>query len=347
MQSRTAFVLLVLNLFTSLGFAKRTDDVVVMKNGDRMTGEIQKLEQGKLYFKANYMLDTVQLDWSLVERLESKDLFNVSLTDGRIYTGLIERKPPTGESVEDFAILRDTSVITARRKDVVVVTPVEDNFWKQLTGSVDYGFSFTSGSQATQSSLSTEIAYRAERWSFQASGTSVFNAQSGSPNSGRNTLNLFYAKNLTARWFAGVVVDLLNSQQQDLSLRTLAGGGLGRVVVRTDRTTFGMLLGLDYSREHYSPQTGRNPQANNAEALLQFRYTMNRFKKTQIIAQASGYPSLTAIGRIRSGAESALKFEIFRNLYWKFSLYENFDSRPPVHAPRNDFGTSTSLGWTF
>jgi hypothetical protein len=40
-------------------------------------------------------------------------------------------------------------------------------------------------------------------------------------------------------------------------------------------------------------------------------------------------------------------FEIFRNFFWKFSLYENFDSRPPVQTPRNDFGVSTSLGWKF
>jgi hypothetical protein len=36
-----------------------------------------------------------------------------------------------------------------------------------------------------------------------------------------------------------------------------------------------------------------------------------------------------------------------RQLFWDFGLYENFDSRPPVNAPRNDVGVTTALGWKF
>jgi len=35
--------------------------------------------------------------------------------------------------------------------------------------------------------------------------------------------------------------------------------------------------------------------------------------------------------------------EIVHNLFWKLSVYENFDSRPP----KNDFGVTTSFGWKF
>src|SRR5580704_4336717 len=70
--------------------AKSTSDVVVMKNGDKFTGEIKKLENGVLYFKADYMVDPVQLDWARVERLESKDHFDVLLSSGRRVAGTIE-----------------------------------------------------------------------------------------------------------------------------------------------------------------------------------------------------------------------------------------------------------------
>src|SRR5688572_27122631 len=52
--------------------AKRKDDVVVMKNGDRLTGEIKRLEEGKLIFSASYIASDVVLDWTNVERLESR-----------------------------------------------------------------------------------------------------------------------------------------------------------------------------------------------------------------------------------------------------------------------------------
>lgn len=346
-----AKVLSVLAAMALLGppalLAKRKDDVIVMKNGDRLTGEIKKLENGQLYFKADYMLNTIQLNWALVDRLESKDLYNISLTDGRIYTGAIEKTEHPGAEPSEFSILLAEAAIPVPRKQVVSVSPVENGFWKQLTGSIDYGFSYTGGSQATQSSLSAEVAYRAEKWQAEANGSSVFNAQSGSANSGRNTLDLFYAKNLTERWFAGAVVDLLNSQQQDLTLRTLSGLGIGRMLVRTDRTALNLLMGADYTRERYAPESGLNPRVNNAEALFQVRYTMYRFAKTQLSVQGYGYPSLTTLGRFRSGVQSAFKLDLFRNFYWKLSLYENFDSHPPVQANKNDFGTSTSMGWTF
>src|SRR3954469_13538544 len=41
-------------------------------------------------------------------------------------------------------------------------------------------------------------------------------------------------------------------------------------------------------------------------------------------------------GRIRMGFHHSLEIGLFRNFKWKFSLNENFDSRPPVHAPKND-----------
>src|SRR4029077_2409260 len=83
-----AAALLTLGLASPL-FAKRKDDVVVMKNGDRFTGEIKGLQQGELIFKSSYMKDSVRLDWRDVERLESKDKFIVELSNGKRLTGVI------------------------------------------------------------------------------------------------------------------------------------------------------------------------------------------------------------------------------------------------------------------
>jgi hypothetical protein len=73
-------------------FGKRKDDVVVMKNGDKLTGEIKSLQYGELVFKAGYMKDSVHLDWEDVETLQSQDTFIVALTDGERVTGFISRE---------------------------------------------------------------------------------------------------------------------------------------------------------------------------------------------------------------------------------------------------------------
>ncbi len=336
---------LVLFILVPTVFAKRKDDVIVMKNGDRMTGEIKRLEAGQLYFSASYMASDVAVDWNEVERLESKDQFNVYLTNGGAHTGVIEK---VSDADSNFFVQADAETVRLDRTDVIVIRPIEDTAWKQMAGSVDYGYNYTGGNNATtQSSLSASTAYRVEKWSTELSGSSVFNGQSEGTSTGRNNLTFTYARKLNERWYAGLLSELLNSQQQDLTLRATLGGGLGRVLFRSERTSLALLSGLLFSREKYSSDAGDQPHANNIEALFHLKYTTFRCKKFDWDSSVYAYPSLTDRGRVRMGMQSAIYIELYRNFKWKFSVYENFDSRPPVNAPRNDFGTGTSLGWTF
>jgi len=43
-------------------------------------------------------------------------------------------------------------------------------------------------------------------------------------------------------------------------------------------------------------------------------------------------------------ATSDLRIKIVKDLYWGFHFYENFDSKPPISANKNDLAVSTSLG---
>src|SRR5215204_5040200 len=102
------FRLIVLVLVTVAGCAaparaKSKDDVVVLKNGDRLTGEIRKLQRGELVFKASYMADAVRLDWSKVARLESRDRYLIILTSGQLFTGRL-RLAPSSAAPDNFLI---------------------------------------------------------------------------------------------------------------------------------------------------------------------------------------------------------------------------------------------------
>jgi len=329
------------------GNAKQKDDIVVMKNGDKFTGEIKKLENGVLYFKAAYMVDSVQLDWARVDHVESKDQYFVFLTNGQRPKGAFETPAASDKGDDYVTVLSADGAIGARKSEIVSIIPVEDSFAAQLTGSVDYGFSFTGGNNATQSTLSADVGYRAERWAADLSGSSVFSRQNGSKNSGRNTLDFLYLKYLNERWFAGGTLDLLNSQQQELNLRASAGGGLGRDLIRKSTASIQVLAGAVFSNEIYSASAGDQSHKRDAEAQIRLLFSKYVFKTLQFTGQAYAFPNLSTLGRVRMGAESNLTLEIVRNFYWKLGVYENHDSRPPESTPKNDFGTSTSLGWKF
>src|SRR4029077_17093400 len=183
-----AAAFLALGLVSPL-FAKRKDDVVVMRNGDRFTGEIKGLQQGELIFKSSYMKDSVRLDWRDVERVESKDNYIVELRNGKRVTGIIERTPSSEASAKNFEIVSGKRIIRVGPSDVTMIQQREKSFWNQLTGSVDYGFSFTSASSAVSSSLGADVAYRTSKNLVQLASTSQFDSQSGSNNANRFTFD--------------------------------------------------------------------------------------------------------------------------------------------------------------
>src|ERR1700685_1376868 len=95
MKARTFVV--VLTLFCTLPlFARPKTDVLVMKNGDRLTCEIKGLDEGVLYVSLDYILGTSSVQWSKVAYIESKQLFVVKTADGSAYTGTLT----TAESEE-------------------------------------------------------------------------------------------------------------------------------------------------------------------------------------------------------------------------------------------------------
>jgi hypothetical protein len=325
--------------------AKRKDDVVILKNGDRLTGEIKGLQRGELKFKADYMADSVRLDWSKVERLETRDNYLIFLADGTLFTDsiqLVSGKTPDSRSF----IIGAGNAVKVEQIDVVRILPLEESFWQQLEGRIDFGFSFTSGNDQYQTELTASTTYRKGTHSITASVDSVFSGQSEGTSTARKEFMLDYRKQLSSRWYVGGLLDLLSSDQQNLDLRTTVGGLLGRSLMQTERTRFSVFGGLAANRERYSAILSQ-PRTTNADAIAGFDFTTFRFKTTDISTRFILYPSLSTPGRMRMQTTSDLRIEVAKDLYWGFHLYENFDSKPPVRADKNDLGISTSLGWKF
>ena len=344
------FRLIVLVLVTVVGCAaparaKSKDDVVVLKNGDRLTGEIRKLQRGELVFKASYMADAVRLDWSKVARLESRDRYLIILTSGQLFTGRL-RLAPSSAAPDNFLVSAEQNAVKADQMDVLRITPVEAGFFKQLEGTIDFGFSFTSGNDQYQTEFSSSVTYRRGAHSLTGRLDSTFSGQTEGDSTARNQFTLDYRKQLSPKWYAGGIFDLLRSDQQSLDLRATAGGLLGRNLRQTERTRLSVFGGLAGTRDRYSADVGK-PKSLNADGLAGFDFNTFRFTTTDISSRLLLYPSLTTPGRTRVQFNTDLRIKLVKDLYLGFHLYENYDSKPPVRAEKNELGASTSLGWKF
>jgi putative salt-induced outer membrane protein YdiY len=321
-------------------------DTIIMKNGDRFTGEVKRLEQGVLYIETDYFSGSVGVDWLQVERVESTATFQVILSGGKRLTGTISKVEAEAAPNSDFKVHARGGDVPASSADVVEISSQKQTFWRQLKGSIDVGYSFTSGNN--QSSLSTDAnaVYEAQHWAVGASYTASNSGQTGGATTNLLDTQFFGERFLNRNSFVLGLSDFLHSSQQDVQLRTTLGGGYGRYLKRTNQNELRWVIGLDYSQASY--QSGNmQPVQKNAELLLGVQYQLFHFDRYTLQTQMLVFPGLSDFGRVRFTTNDTLSVKLSNNFYWNFTFWDNFDSRPPLNAQRNATGLSTGLGWKF
>ena len=79
-------------------------DVVVMKNGDRITGKIKKLDHGQLYIEPPYVVAPIPVDWLQADRIETTAKFQLEMSGGKRLVGTIQKIPTKENPNQDFVI---------------------------------------------------------------------------------------------------------------------------------------------------------------------------------------------------------------------------------------------------
>jgi putative salt-induced outer membrane protein YdiY len=336
--------LVLVHLSISLHAQRR--DLVVMKNGDQLSGELKKLENGILYFKPPYVTDSIQLDWLQVESVQSSAVYQVVLKNGEHLIGSISKLPQDKSPGTDFQLKEGTRDVRTAAQDVVDIKSEKQNFWRQLTGSIDFGYDFTSGN--TQTSLNSDASanYLSRNWAAGASFTSSFSGQSSGSETNLLELQGVGERYLGKNYSLLGLSDFLHSSQQDLQLRTTLGGGYSRYFIRTNENRLFWVAGAVYNRETFVSAAGR-PTDDNVEGLLGGNYVLMKFNLYNLQSQLLLFPGISDAGRIRATTKTTFAVKLSNNFYTNVSFWDNFDSRPPINAKKNELGISSGLGWSF
>jgi len=321
-------------------------DTVIMKNGDRFTGEVKKLEQGVLYIETSYFSGSVGVDWLQVEKVESTATFQIVLSNGKRLTGAISKAKVESASGKDFKVMEASGEVPVSGADVVEIESHKQSFWRQLKGSIDLGYNYTSGNSQSSLSSSANAEYLAAHWSAGTSYNASYSGQSGG-----TATNLFEVQASGERFlnhnsYLFGLSDFLHSSQQDLNLRTTLGGGYGRYLFLNTQNNLRWLAGADYTQASY--QSGiAQPTQQNVEFIIGAQYQLFHFDRYTLQAELLVFPGASDFGRVRMTTNDTFSVKLSNNFHLNFTFWDNFDSRPPLNAKRNAQGLSTSLGWKF
>jgi uncharacterized protein DUF481 len=331
--------------FSSAAHAERKD-IVIMDNGDRFTGQVKRLQNGLLYVETEYVSGAIGLDWNQVKSIQSTATYRIVLNNGQRLNGKIEKLPAEGSQGQDFLIREATEEARIPATAIATIDTVKPTFWRQLQGSLDLGYSFTSGNNQSTLNVDTNAAYKTAGWESALSFDSTFNGQSNSSKTNREDLQASFYKALNRNSFLAFLSDFLHSSQQDLNLRTTLGTGYGRYLKRTTNSNLAWLAGVVFMNESFDTSAGQ-PSDKNIEAVVGLEYKYLRFNFGEFDSQLETFPGLTDAGRFRLKTNNVLTIKLRNNFHLAFTLWDNFDSQPPPTARRNELGISSGIGWSF
>jgi putative salt-induced outer membrane protein YdiY len=324
----------------------RRKDVVVMNNGDHFTGDVKRLQNGLLIVETDYVTGGIALDWNQVESVQSTATFQIVLNSGKRIVGKFEKVSGEKSNGQDFLIREATEEVQIPSASIAKIDSQKPTFWRQLQGAIDFGYSFTSGNSQSTFNADTSAAYRTAAWEAATSFDSTFGGQAGGSKTNREDLQATFAKFLNRNSYVLALSDFLHSSQQDLDLRTTLGGAYGRYLKRTTNSNFSWLGGIAYIHESFDTIAGQ-PTNQNMEAVVGFQYNLVRFDFGEFDSQVLTFPGLTDAGRVRVTTNNSLTIKLRNNFHLAFTLWDNFDSRPPTTAKRNELGLSMGIGWSF
>jgi hypothetical protein len=321
--------------------AQGRTDIVTLANGDRITGEIVRLDRGQLEFKTDD-IGTLYLEWDKLVSLVTTRLVEVTTTDGHMFLGSLARTTD-----RSLAVTSTDATAQLAMPNVTEITTIGRSFWRKLDGSVDVGFSYTRSSGIAQLNLNTETIYR--KPGSQSRLSVSFTQTEQSDDQGRDDRGAVDASHLRypwPRWFIATVGRFETNESLGLELRSQIGGAIGPRLINSNRAQLTLGAGLSFNDERGVDV----PATQNLEALLMFQssyFTYDR-PRTNLDVTMQYYPSLSDPGRQRVQLDVAAKREFLKDLFVSLSVFYTVDTRPPnPDADTYDVGVLWSIGWTY
>ncbi len=342
-----ATIVLVLGSLAAPARAEKTD-VVVLDNGDHITGEVRTLQSGQLQMKTDH-IGTVYLDWTHIVSLTTTQQLQIELIDGKRLFG------PAPEPASSAGAIRLLSSKSGQMP-IPVEVPISDivrldrikggDVWlDRLEGYASIGYSYTSASGVQTADFSGAIGTRNSQRAWKVSLDSETTRQDTGTSTQRDSLVLAFDAFLPDHYYRETSLQFARNEELGLDLRSQVGMTLGRYLVQRQGVEWRAGAGLAASTE--TDSNGEHRQSIWAvfhTDLLVFRWD---HPKTNVTASLDILPSLNEGGRVRGEASLNLRHELLNDLFVQITLYDSYDDRPAETARSNDWNVVTSLGYSF
>ena len=339
------FYLCLLCIHTQALAAKT--DIIILNNGDHVTGEIKGLSAGQLELSTEYM-DTVYIDWVNIRDIISSQGQQIEMSDGRRLTGTLDKPQSADPDAAKLIIINtEEGQLEESSDNLVRMYPVGGEFWDRMDLNFSLGFNFDKNSSVGKYNFGIDSTYRDPRFISFARWSSEVTTQEVVDSTSRHVLSVDHVMSRANQRFLNYFGSVEKNDELGVKLRTLAGAGYGWIPIATGRSWMSLGAGLDINWER--PYGGGDPDTN-LEAVGQFRYQYFRrgTPERTLDIYFRVFPSITQWGRVRADFIASARWEIVRDFFIGLELYSSYDGEPALsEASHTDYGYRTTVGLKF
>ena len=331
-------------------------DEVKLKNGNQLSGQITRLDEKELTLKTDFAGD-IKIRREALASIATAEPVHVTLKDGQHLFGhlqLADAKLEVATKNDGTIQAREGAVMVFRSK------PDQDNYWRELerqrnprltdlwTANIALGYSQARGNASTNTSTtSAKLLRKTMRDLVDVHFNLLYsnNRSNGQTVPAANAIRggVKYDYNISTTHYAFGSTDLEFDQFQNLDLRIVPAGGVGRHWIKSKSTIFDTLGGFSLNRESYNTGLTRD----SAEFLAGDELSRKLGPIFTLTEKAVAYMGVSGSGAVRINGDLTLSARLLKSLSWQFVASDRYISNPLPGRRTNDTLVTTGLRIAF
>jgi putative salt-induced outer membrane protein YdiY len=329
-----------------LSIQMASGDELHLMNGDRLTGKVTQLKDGKMLFKSDVAGDTT-VDLTNIKTLNTEGPIEVHLKDGTSFNQKVSSAEAGRFAVEGTEAMKAQEFTVA---DIVSINPPPKPIPK-WTGDISAGFTSTHGNTKTETiSASLNLMKRTEN--------------------DRTTINVDYAKGeqedkdtgetetIEDWWRAKGKYDYFVSKKlyafvdgryekdavAELDRRMIIGGGAGYQWIESPEMNFSTEGGIASLYEKFDNQTD-----SNSEISIQLGYHFDKklAKNISFTNDLTYYPSIDKFSDYFLTTTAGIRADFTERMFMTFKTIFNYDVTPAIGSGSTDVKYFLGFGYRF
>jgi putative salt-induced outer membrane protein YdiY len=321
-------------------------DEIIFINGDRLTGKIDHVLEGKLVFKSD-VIGKVTIDMSKIQTFSTDDPVSVHLKDDNVLLQKIESSEPGRFAIEG------TDTVKAQDFDITTISsinppPKPEPKW---TGNISAGFTSTHGNTTTDNvSASVNLSKRTEKDRTKLSADYAKARQKDPETGEKNTTEDWWrSKAKYDYFFSKKLYGYVDGRYEkdaiaELDRRMIVGVGGGYQWIESEDMNFSTEAGVASLYEKFDNQTD-----SNSEISVQAGYNFDKrlMKNVKFIHDLTYYPSIEKFSDYFLTSTAEVRANFTETMFTNFKVIFGYDATPAIGKGGTDVKYIWGIGYNF